>query len=157
MSSPAGPGALNWRLYGWREWTHDQLYEAMRLRSQIFVVEQNCVFPDMDGIDPSCEHLCGTDAGGRLLAYSRLLPPGLKSPEAAIGRVVVHEAARGQSVGRALMLESLAACRRRFPNRPIRVGAQQHLERFYGSLGFERIGEPYLEDGIWHIDMRLPA
>ena len=157
MSSAIEAAPLAWRLYGWREWTHDQLYEALRLRSQIFVVEQNCVFPEMDGLDPACEHLCGIDAEGRLMAYSRLLPPGLKTPEAAIGRVVVHEAMRGRSVGRALMLESLAACRARFPNAPIRIGAQQHLERFYGSFGFARIGEPYLEDGIWHIDMRLPG
>lgn len=155
--SHANPAPLRWRVYRWNEWTNDQLYEAMRLRSQIFVVEQNCVFPDMDGIDPSCEHLCGTDAAGQLMAYSRLLPPGLKSPEASIGRVVVHEAMRGQAVGRQLMQESLAACRARYPQTPIRIGAQQHLERFYGSFGFVTISAPYLEDGIWHVDMRVPA
>ena len=155
--SQANPAPLTWRVFRWNEWTNDQLYEAMRLRSQIFVVEQNCVFPDMDGIDPCCEHLCGTDAAGQLMAYSRLLPPGLKAPEASIGRVVVHEAVRGRSVGRQLMRESLAACRARFPQTPILIGAQQHLERFYGSFGFVTISAPYLEDGISHVDMRLPA
>lgn len=154
---PATPAPLRWRIHRWNEWSNDQLYEAMRLRSAIFVVEQNCVFPDMDGLDPRCEHLCGTDAQGRLLAYARLLHPGLKYPEASIGRVVVAESARGTQLGRALMHEALAACRARWPGQPILIGAQQRLERFYASLGFKPIGAPYLEDGIWHVDMRLAA
>jgi ElaA protein len=146
-----------WRIYRWNEWSNDQLYEALRLRSQIFVVEQNCVFPDMDGIDPACEHLCGTDPSGKLLAYARLLPPGLKFPEASIGRVVVDETARGTQLGRALMREAMAACRSRYPATPIVIGAQQRLERFYASLGFATCSAAYLEDGIWHVDMRIES
>lgn len=149
-------GPLRWRLWRWNEWSNDQLHEALRLRSAVFVVEQACVFPDMDGLDPACTHLCGTDDGGRLLAYARLLAPGVKFEEASIGRVVTAIEARGRQFGRALMVEALRLTRERHPADPIRIGAQQHLSRFYGSLGFEPIGEPYLEDGIWHIDMRLP-
>ncbi len=147
--------APTWRVFRWNEWPNDLLYAALRLRSQIFVVEQNCVFLDMDGLDPECEHLCGLAADGALLAYARLLGPGLKCAEASIGRVVVAEAARGAQLGRALMRESLAACRQRHPGAAIRIGAQQRLERFYASLGFVTISESYLEDGIWHVDMRI--
>jgi ElaA protein len=146
-----------WRWYHWDEWPRDLLYQALRLRSAVFVVEQNCVFPDLDGLDPACEHLCGSGAGGVLLAYARLLPPGLKHEESAIGRVVVDPAARGAQLGRVLMIEAIRGCRARYPGDPIRIGAQQRLERFYASLGFASFGGPYLEDGIWHIDMRLAS
>lgn len=144
---------LAWHWYRWAEWPNDLLYAALRLRSQIFVVEQTCVFPDMDGLDPRCEHLCGIGAGGELLAYARLLPPRLKYDEASIGRVVVAENARGRQLGRALMQNALAGCRARYPETAIRIGAQQRLEAFYASLGFVTVTEPYLEDGIWHVDM----
>jgi len=146
---------LDWRLWRWNEWSNDLLYAAMRLRSEIFVVEQNCVFPDMDGLDPACTHLCGTNAEGELLAYARLLAPGVKYPEASIGRVITAASARGLQLGRVLMLEALRLTRERHPEAPILIGAQQRLDRFYASLGFVQVDVPYLEDGIWHIDMRL--
>lgn len=147
---------LHWRLWHWQEWPNDLLYAAMQLRSAIFVVEQHCVFPDMDGLDPACTHLCGCDDGGRLLAYARLLAPGVKYDEASIGRVVTATAARGRGHGRELMTEALRLTRLRHPGQPIKLGAQRYLEPFYGSFGFQTISEPYLEDDIWHIDMRLP-
>lgn len=150
-------GGLHWRLWDWNEWSNDLLYAAMRLRSAIFVVEQNCVFPDMDGLDPACTHLCGCDDDGRLLAYARLLAPGVKYEDASIGRVVTAVEARGRQLGRALMQEALRLTHARHPGAPVRLGAQQHLERFYGSFGFSTISAPYLEDGIWHVDMRLPG
>ncbi len=155
MSPDSTPPAVRWQLFRWNEWNNDQLYAALRLRSQIFVVEQNCVFPDMDGLDPDCEHFCGYAEDGTLLAYTRLLRPGLKYPEASIGRVVVADAARGTQLGRALMQESIAICRQRYPQAPILIGAQHRLERFYASFGFITQTEPYLEDGIWHVDMLL--
>ncbi|GAC1627929.1 MAG: GNAT family N-acetyltransferase [Nevskia sp.] len=155
--TPVAETPLHWQVHRWQAWSNDLLYAALRLRSQIFVVEQNCVFPDMDGLDPACEHLCGTSPDGRLLAYARLLHPGLKYPEASIGRVVVSEDARGLQLGRRLMLEALAACRARWPGEPILIGAQQRLERFYAGLGFATASAAYLEDGIWHVDMRIAA
>ena len=142
-----------WRWYRWGELSTDLLYRLLRLRSEVFVVEQACLFPDMDGLDPQCEHLCGTDAGGTVLAYARLLPPGLKYPEASLGRVVTAAPVRGNGTGRALMREALAGCRARHPGHAIRIGAQQRLERFYLEFGFVTVSEPYLEDGIQHIDM----
>lgn len=143
--------------YAWKDLTPDTLYTILRLRSAIFVVEQNCVFPDMDGRDPACEHLCGTDRGGALVAYLRLVPPGVRTPEVSLGRVVVAQPLRGRGVGRAVMEEGLRHCARRYVGTPVKVSAQQHLERFYQSLGFRTVSEAYLEDGIWHVDMLRPA
>ncbi|HUS23413.1 MAG TPA: GNAT family N-acetyltransferase [Candidatus Binatia bacterium] len=149
--------AVRW---GWKAFdalAPAELYAALRLRSEIFVVEQDCVFLDLDGRDPQCEHLLG-QAGGELLAYLRLVPPGVRLAEVSIGRVVVAKSARGTGLGRAAMQEGIRRCEARYPGAPIKVSAQQHLERFYASLGFARIGEPYIEDGIAHLDMlRVPG
>lgn len=144
---------IRWIWQRWHELTPDALYELLRLRSEIFVVEQNCVFNDMDGRDPACLHLRGLDAGGALVAYLRLVPPGVGGPHPALGRVVVAKGRRGENLGRATMREGLARCAADHPGAAIKVSAQQHLEGFYGSLGFVRTGEPYLEDGIPHLDM----
>lgn len=143
---------LRWSWHGWDEVTPDVLYAFLRLRSAIFVVEQDCVFPEMDGRDPQCEHLCGWN-GGELVAYLRLVPPGVRTPEVALGRVVVAQSARGTGLGRAVMHEGLARCAQRYPGQPVKVSAQQHLEKFYESLGFATVGAPYDEDGIMHVDM----
>lgn len=148
---------LAWRWYHWHELTPDVLYGLLKLRSDIFVVEQNCVFSDMDGIDPQCEHLCATDVSGRVLAGLRLVPPGLRAPQPSIGRVVVDASLRSQGVGAQLMHKALEACAGRYPGQAVFVSAQQHLEAFYGTLGFQRSSEPYLEDDIPHIEMLRPA
>jgi len=111
------PISLRWAWYAWAELTPDVLYQVLRLRSAIFVVEQDCVFPDMDGRDPQCEHLCGW-RGNELTAYLRLVPPGVRTPEVALGRVVVAKPARGTGLGRAVMLEGLARCAQRYPGQP---------------------------------------
>jgi len=149
----------------WPELTPDRLYAFLKLRSDIFVVEQNCVFSEMDGIDPHCEHLLATGADGELQAYLRLVPPGVKRPHSgspaasgpAIGRVVVAAAHRGSGLGRRIMLESLRHCEALYPGLPVSLSGQQHLEAFYASLGFVTQRPAYLEDGIWHVDMQRPA
>ena len=147
-----------WRWHRWSELDVDRLYQLLQLRTAIFVVEQNCVFQDMDGLDARSEHLCGFDTQGTLLAYARLLPPQLKYAEASIGRVVVAESQRRTGLGRLLMAQAIEGTASRFPDHAIRIGAQHRLERFYRDFGFESVGEPYLEDGIWHIDMlRAPG
>ncbi len=143
----------DWRWCGFPAWPQPLLYAALRLRSAVFVVEQNCVFPDMDGLDLEAEHLCGVTASGEVLAYARLLRPGLKYAEASIGRVVTDPSVRRTGLGRELMRQALGGCRSRFPASPIRIGAQQRLERFYNEFGFVTEGERYLEDGIWHVEM----
>ncbi len=147
---------MNWLCVPFAELSVQQLHDVLRLRSEVFVVEQNCVFLEIDGLDPKTWHLLGTGDGGGLQAYARLLPPGLEGPDALIGRVVTAPAARGGGTGRALMAESVARCGQLWPGHAITLHAQAHLERFYASFGFAPSGEPYVEDGIPHIEMRKP-
>ena len=145
---------MHWTCQRFEELSVRQLYEVLALRSRVFVVEQNCVFLDIDGLDPLTLHLLGTGDDGALKAYARLIPPGLKAADALIGRVVTSPAARGGGTGRLLMAEAVAQCERLWPGAAITLHAQAHLERFYGSFGFVPVGEPYIEDGISHIEMR---
>ncbi|NCT81597.1 MAG: GNAT family N-acetyltransferase [Comamonadaceae bacterium] len=131
-----------------------QLYDLLALRSAVFVVEQHCVFLDIDGLDRQTWHLLGCDDDGRLQAYARLIPPGVKAADALIGRVVTAPAARGGGTGRALMTEALARCAQLWPGHAITLHAQAHLERFYAGFGFVPVGAPYMEDGIAHQEMR---
>lgn len=147
---------MPWHCLPFAELGVQRLYDALALRSVVFVVEQQCVFLDIDGLDPHTWHLLGEGEDGRLQAYARLIPPGLKGDDALIGRVVTSPAARGSGAGRALMAEALAACQRLWPGRSITLHAQAHLERFYAGFGFQPVGHHYIEDGIPHIEMRLP-
>ena len=128
------------------------LYEALALRSRVFVLEQG-PYQDADGLDQHAWHLLGHDSDEDLIAYLRVVDPGRKYDEPSIGRVVVAPEARGRQFGRALMREGIARCRLAWPGRGIRISAQARLERFYRSLGFELVGGEYLEDGIPHIEM----
>ena len=146
---------MRWACLAFGELSVQQLYAVLALRSEVFVVEQNCVFLDIDGIDPQTWHLLGTGDDGALKAYARLLPPGMKSAtDAVIGRVVTSPTARSGGVGRALMAEAVKQCERRWPGHAITLHAQAHLERFYASFGFAPIGDQYMEDGIAHQEMQ---
>jgi ElaA protein len=130
----------------------DNLYDALQLRSRVFVLEQG-PYLDADGLDRQSWHLLGRDAAGALVSYLRVVDPGVKYDEPSIGRVVTSPETRGGGSGRALMTEGLAGCERLWPGRAIRISAQAHLERFYGSLGFVRVGPNYGEDNIPHVEM----
>ncbi|MGQ0619821.1 MAG: GNAT family N-acetyltransferase [Panacagrimonas sp.] len=151
---------LKW--FAWRELDPDTLYGLLRLRSDVFVVEQNCVFAEMDGIDPLCVHLCAFDGHRQIGACLRLVPPGVKRPHSAspiatgpaLGRLVTRADLRGTGLGRRLMQDGLARCARDFHGLAVFLSAQRHLEPFYASMDFARVGEPYDEDGIAHVDMR---
>ncbi len=143
---------IAWRCPRFDELSAREVYELMRLRSEVFVVEQRCVYLDADGADPHCWHLLGED-GGELQAYARLVPAGLKFAEASIGRVVCDPATRGSGLGHALMREAVERVRALWGPVPIRIGAQAHLEGFYRQHGFVPDGAPYDEDGIPHIEM----
>ena len=130
----------------------------LRLRAAVFVVEQQCIYQDVDGLDEHAWHLLGwrADTGqsaNSLAAYLRVVFPGHKYAEPSIGRVVVSPDCRGSQLGRALVKQGIACSARVFPRAAIRISAQQHLEAFYVSLGFRGCSEPYLEDGIPHIEM----
>jgi len=133
------------------------LYALLQLRSAVFVVEQACAFQDLDGADPACMHLLGERLSPankpELLASARLVPAGLKYPEASIGRVVTAPATRGTGLGHALMAESVRSLHSLWGVQPIRIGAQAHLQHFYRQHGFEAVGDLYDEDGIAHTEM----
>jgi ElaA protein len=135
-----------------------ELYDILQLRQEVFVVEQNCPYLDADGKDHASLHLMGCDPVGRLCCYTRLLPSGVSYPDyPSIGRVVSTSSVRGSGAGKLLMQQSIAECRRLFGNTPVKIGAQTYLLRFYENLGFRSTGEEYMEDGIPHTKMILPA
>ena len=134
----------------------DQLYALLKLRQEIFVVEQVCAYLDADSLDQDAWHLMGFDEDGTMVAYARLLPKAVVySDYVAIGRVLTSASLRGKGQGRVLMEEAILQCHKIFGMVPIKVSAQSHLSRFYESLGFEATGETYLEDGIPHMGMVL--
>jgi ElaA protein len=141
-----------WVLKKFEELTVTELYCMLNLRSEVFVVEQNCVYLDTDGKDQASWHLCGW-LHNQLVAYCRILPPGLAFAEASIGRVVTQAAHRKDGYGRMLMLKAIEQTYSIYDVSHIKIGAQQYLLQFYGSLGFKPMGEPYLEDGIPHVAM----
>ena len=143
---------MNWKLKTFDELTNHELYALLKLRSLVFVVEQNCVFQDMDDKDQQSLHLLGFE-DGILAAYSRLLPAGLSYTEASIGRVVTDPAFRRKGAGKELMQASIDKLEEALGKQPIRIGAQLYLEAFYTSFGFHTNSEVYIEDGIPHIEM----
>ena len=143
---------LNWEVKKFKELSPTELYAILQLRNEVFVVEQNCVYPDLDNKDQSSFHLMAWNES-KLIAYTRLIPPGIAYPLASIGRVVNSPAARGLGIGIELMQRSILECNRLFGNGSIQIGAQLYLKNFYKSLGFNPSGEVYLEDGIEHVEM----
>ncbi|MEB5922898.1 GNAT family N-acetyltransferase [Franconibacter daqui] len=143
----------------WQDLHHSELdvptlYALLKLRCEVFVVEQNCVYADIDGDDLVGEnrHLLGW-RDGELVAYARILKSVEEEAPVAIGRVIVSRAARGEKLGYQLMEQALASCQRHWPQRAIYLGAQAHLQPFYASFGFRPVTEIYDEDGIPHIGM----
>lgn len=143
-----------WQWKRFVELTAEELYQIVRLREQVFVVEQNCAYQDSDGHDPYAWHLLGMQ-DGLLVAYLRGFAPGYKYPEAALGRVVTGPSVRGTGVGRELLRVGIDRVRSTFATSSIRISAQAHLEKFYGEFGFRHTGKEYLEDNIPHIEMLL--
>lgn len=145
---------ITWQLLSFEQLTTQHLYDVMKLRVDVFVVEQNCPYPELDDKDhqSGVHHLLGFQ-DGKLVAYSRLLPAGLSYPSPSIGRIVTHKDHRSGGLGHKLLDKSLQYCRSFWPGENIEIGAQEHLEVFYNNHGFKRTSESYLEDGIPHIDM----
>jgi ElaA protein len=146
---------LDWKCQRFDELSTAELYAILRLRSEVFVVEQNCIFLDMDDKDQHCWHVTAYDHG-ILVAYTRLVPPGISYPEPSIGRVVTSPGVRRTGIGKILMQYSIENLISIFGKHPIKIGAQLYLKNFYESLGFSVSGPIYLEDGIDHIEMLFP-
>jgi len=156
---------VNWRLAHFDDLSPREVHDIYRARIEVFVLEQNCPFQDVDGADPDCWHLLGRSPsplgegrgeGSELVAYSRLVPAGVKFAEPSIGRVLTTAAARGTGAGRKLMAESLVHAAKLWPGQAIRIGAQARLEKFYNEFGFAKASDVYIEDGIPHIEMIRP-
>ncbi len=156
------PAAIAWQQLAFDALSPHQLYAVLQLRSEVFVMEQNCPFQDMDGADAQAVHVLGwaeavQSAPARtLVAYGRCFPAGVKFAEASIGRVVTRGSLRGTGTGVALMLQAIACVQQQWGVQPIRIAAQAHLEKFYGKLGFMTTSAPYMEDGIPHVEMLRP-
>jgi ElaA protein len=155
------PSRTEGQVLGWR-WSRfadlgvDDLYDALALRCRVFILEQG-PYLDTDGIDRESWHLLGRDGGGVLQAYLRVVDPGVKYAEPSIGRVITAPESRGTGLGHRLTAEGIERCSKAWPGQGIRISAQLRLEAFYAGHGFERVGEPYLEDGIPHLEMLWDA
>ncbi|NVK24923.1 MAG: GNAT family N-acetyltransferase [Gammaproteobacteria bacterium] len=150
---------LNWKIKTFDQLTTNELYDLLKLRIDVFVVEQTCYYPDLDNLDRDSQTLHvfvygEADQQNDMLAYCRVLAPKVVYPdESAIGRVIVAEQARGQKLGQQLMLTAIEHVEKNWPKYDCHISAQQHLSKFYQELGFEPITDMYLEDGIPHIGM----
>jgi ElaA protein len=144
---------VNWTIKRFDELTLDELYNLLQLRNEVFIVEQNCIYKDLDGKDRSAWHLMAIE-NDKLIAYTRILPPGVSYNDPAIGRVVTSPSKRRSGIGKELMKRSIEACEKLFGTISITLSAQVYLKSFYGSFGFIVVGEEYLEDGIPHIKMK---
>ncbi|CAM3838818.1 GNAT family N-acetyltransferase [Parendozoicomonas haliclonae] len=149
---------MNWLCLSFAELTTNQLYELIKLRIDVFVVEQNCPYPELDDLDrlPEARHLMGYK-DGKLLACLRILPPGSVYSQPCIGRVAIDNSQRGQGLAHTLIQEGMKQCLALWSEPGIKIGAQSYLEGFYQKHGFQTASEEYLEDGIPHIKMIYPA
>ncbi|MGL6160335.1 GNAT family N-acetyltransferase [Microbulbifer sp.] len=147
---------IHWQWRSFEQLSLQQLYQVLRARQEVFTVEQDCAYQDADNLDRYSWHLAGWHGNPEkheLVAYLRVVFPGRKYAEPAIGRVLTLASHRGTGLGRELMRQAIDCTAREYPDTPIRISAQQHLEYFYREFGFERVSDPYDEDGIPHIEM----
>ncbi|RKR14823.1 ElaA protein [Maribacter vaceletii] len=143
---------LNITTKTFKEFTTQELYKVLQLRTEVFVVEQDCVYQDIDNKDQNALHVIGTK-NGEVVAYTRIFAPGFYFKDASIGRVVVKKSERKYGYGKVIMEASIQAIKTHFNQIKIHISAQEYLIKFYSSLGFKQVGEGYLEDNIPHIAM----
>jgi ElaA protein len=146
---------LDWQWSALNDLSARQLYAIFAARVAVFVVEQNCAYQELDGLDLDAEHLV-VWSGNDVAAYLRLLGPGTRFAEPSLGRIITTQAFRGSGLGRELLARGVERARLRYPGQAVRISAQRYLEEFYRSFGFETVSEMYLEDGILHVEMLRP-
>ncbi|MFT6712231.1 MAG: ElaA protein [Arenicella sp.] len=145
---------IKWQYKSFEQLTVNQLYDILKLRQDVFVIEQQCIYPDIDQVDKTAAHLFAYDDQGQgICAYLRMLAPGVKYKQVAMGRILTSESSRGTGLGKALVKEALQVVEREYPKQAIKISAQVYLIEFYRDFDFVVISEPYDEDGIQHIDM----
>ena len=146
---------MEWLLKKYDELRLNELYELLKLRASVFVVEQDCPYLDLDGKDPRATHILGYQKNN-LVAYSRIFRSGaFEKKHARIGRIVIHNQSRRKGIGLELVKKSIAFCKEHFGNQTIKISAQVYLKNFYNQCGFIEKGEIYSEDGIPHFAMYL--
>ncbi|WP_284465002.1 GNAT family N-acetyltransferase [Chryseobacterium sp.] len=141
-----------WKIKTFDEFTVPELYSILKARIDVFVIEQNCPYPDLDNYDQKAVHIWAEE-NGEVLAYCRIFNKGIKYDETSIGRVLTTEKARGKSLGKLLIQYAVETIENRFRTSEIRISAQDYLLRFYSGFGFEDTGNKYLEDDIPHTEM----
>ena len=148
---------LQWCWREFSELSNGQVYDILAVRQQVFVLEQKCLYLDVDGRDKEALHLFGSNDADEIVAYARLLPPNTRYVEPSIGRVLVVESARDEGLGRELIARCLEKCKQAYADHPVKVSAQVYLTQFYQGFGFEVVGEPYDDGGISHVGMIYQA
>lgn len=148
--------SIQWQWRRYSELSPPEIYAMFAARQAVFIVEQNCPYLDLDGKDLDAWHLIGW-SGAEVAAYLRLLAPGVSYAEPSLGRIITTKIGRGNGLGRELVARGLDKAHELYPTLPVRIGAQAHLHKFYGSFGFAQASEPYDEDGIPHIEMLRAA
>lgn len=143
---------MQWHVKRFDELSLTELYQILKVRVDVFVVEQECPYPEIDGIDPNCVHLFLKDQN-EIVTYARLVPKGILEPYPMIGRIIVNQKYRKSGYGRALLNQAISIITTEWKEDAIKLQGQTYLQAFYQSLGFEAVSDPYLEDGIPHIDM----
>ena len=141
-----------WQIKTFDELSTSELYKLLKARVDVFVVEQNCPYPDLDNYDEVAVHLWAEE-NGNILAYCRIFNQGIKYPETSIGRVLTTENGRGKSLGKQLIKYAVETIENRFHHSQIRISAQDYLLKFYSEFGFKDTGKKYLEDDIPHTEM----
>jgi ElaA protein len=160
MNSPTPLAALpplDWTCHRLDALAPLALHRILRARQEVFAIEQNCIYLDADAADEASWHLAAWAPGTVLMAYARIVDPGIKYPEASIGRVITPAVGRGRGLGRELVRRAIAQAAQAWPTTGIRISAQSRLEDFYAGFGFVVASERYLEDGIWHTEMLRAA
>ena len=147
---------LTWHYKNFDELTTLELYKILQLRAEVFVVEQDCPYNDLDNKDLKCGHLW-CESNGQALACCRVVPPGISYEEPSVGRVVSHSEFRNLKLGHQLMRHSLEIIENHFETKSVRISAQSYLKNFYEQHGFQPVSEEYLEDGIPHLEMLITS
>ena len=144
---------LDWQIKPYQDLTLNEFHDIIALRVNVFVVEQDCPYQDLDGKDKKCYHVICRDGKGNIVATARILPPGISYDSTSIGRVVIDKEIRGKGIGHELMQKCMDYALVEFGNSTITISAQKHLENYYKSHDFISTGNEYLEDGIPHVEM----
>ena len=148
---------ITWQCAAFSELSAAQLYAILKVRSEVFVLEQNCVYQDIDGLDLQCLHVIAWSDDQQVAAYLRVVPPGLKYAEVSLGRVVSSNAVRGTGIGKKLMGNAMNLVEQNYPGQPVLIQAQSYLENFYQTFGFVTVSDVLMEDGIPHFMMLKSA